>query len=104
MSEPERGILVSMHAVDRYRRRNNIPREPLRQTEQRISDCIRLAISEGRIFNHKPNGFLLYGEKRKQLPSEQRFVQCDESYGFIIRRAPGEDIVLTMLSKAGVRR
>lgn len=78
---------------------------PFRVVEQEVHDCVEAAFAAGRVFNHKPEGFILYGAKNKNLPAGQRFVQCSDDYGFIVKREPGgDDIVITMLSRVGVRK
>lgn len=78
------------------------------ELEQDIRDCVEAALRDGQALNYKPPGFVLYRRKNAGLPKGQRFVRCDEdsSYGFVVKREPGEgpDIVITTLTKAGVRR
>jgi hypothetical protein len=108
MSMASRSILVSHHATEALRNRQHVravDKRPFRVVEQEIHDCVEKAIAEGRVFNHRPEGFVLYGRKNRQLPGGQRFVQCDDDYGFIVKRDPlGDDIVLTMLTRVGVRK
>lgn len=118
MNEVERKVVVTDHAVFAYIARNGTPLAGSKRSELsdrdlnlfrrmrfEIHECVRQAIAEGRILNHKPDGFVLYRQKRRQLPDGQRFVYCDESTGFIVKRLPGgEDIVVTTLTKVGVAR
>lgn len=63
------------------------------------------AITAGRISNHKIDGFLLFGEHRRELPDGQRFVWTkDERRGYIVARELDRDVVVTALSRAGVHR
>ncbi len=58
------------------------------------------------ISSHKPDSFRLYGGKRRQLPSGQRFVYCNTEprVGFIVKRFPQETVVVTTLKRVGVSR
>jgi hypothetical protein len=49
---------------------------------------------------------LLYGERRQQLPEGQRFIYCGEEprLGFIVKRSPQETVVVTTLTRTGVRQ
>jgi len=104
----DRTIIVSHHATEALRNRQHVravDKRPFHLVEREIHDCVEKAIAERRILNHKPEGFVLYGTKNKNLPAGQRFVQCHDDYGFIIKREPsGDDIVLTMLTRVGVRQ
>ena len=100
-----REIMVSHHVVLAYRRRMGGDNRPFLVVHDEIAECVAEGIREGRMFDHKPKGFILYGRKGTALDPRHRFVQCDESYGFIIDRNPnGNDVVVTMLSRAGVRK
>jgi hypothetical protein len=82
-----------------------VDKRPFRVVEKEIHDCVETAIAEGRVFNHRPEGFVLYGKKHNNLSPGHRFVQCHDDYGFIVKRDPaGDDIVVTMLTRAGVRK
>jgi hypothetical protein len=78
MSEAERDLLVSLHAVDQYRRRRT-DRRHFHPIEREIADAVREAIAAGRVANHKTEGFVLYGEKRKNLPDRERFVWTEDT-------------------------
>lgn len=71
-----------------------------------IRQCVRYALAEGKVLKRKPEGFVLYGQKNGSLPQGHRFVRCsdDSNYGFIIKRIEEEDVVITTLTRAGVRR
>lgn len=77
------------------------------ELERDIRDCVLYGLENGLATRNKPPGFVLYRRKRDDLPDGQRFVRCEEdsSYGFIVQRDPGgEDVVLTTLSRVGVRK
>lgn len=102
-----RRIRVGDHAVDQYRQR--IRPEDLRNKTIRntIADLVRCGISAGNVRDHKPKGFLLYGQRDGKLPAGQRFVWCmdEPRVGFIVLRQPGEDdFVKTTLVRVGVNR
>ena len=102
----ERPIIVTAHAIEAYSRRRQDKR-PWRVIEDEIRGCVAAGLEAGLIFNHRPRGFVLYRRKNNNLPPGQRFVQCDSdsNYGFILKRDPEEgDIVVTTLTRAGVRR
>lgn len=71
-----------------------------------IKECVSDALSRGLETPYKPHGFVLYRRKKNTLPEGQVFVRCDEdsNYGFIVKRGEEEDVVVTTLTKAGVRR
>lgn len=102
----DRPIIVTAHAIEAYSRRRQDKR-PWRVLEEEIRECVAAGIEAGLVFNHRPKGFVLYRRKNANLPPGQRFVQCDSdsNYGFILKRHPDEgDIVVTTLTRAGVRR
>lgn len=77
------------------------------ELEQEIATCVSYALENGLALSRKPAGFVLYKRKSDALPDGQKFVRCDEdsAYGFIVKRDPaGQDIVLTTLSRVGVRK
>lgn len=135
MSETERRLIVTRHAVSQYSLRRNDSRSLLllekvnwnlgklieegytradlkdfinlyNELDREIRDCVRSALAEGRELDRKPKGFVLYRRKDNRLPEGQVFVRCDEesNYGFIIKREESEDVVMTTVTKAGVRR
>ena len=71
----DKKITVTFHAIEQYRARLNA-RMPVRQAEEKITELVRCAEEAGNVLNHKPEGFLLYGEKNGQLPAGQRFLHC----------------------------
>jgi hypothetical protein len=77
------------------------------ELESEISECVRFGLENGLAERKKPPGFVLYRRKNDSLPDGQRFVRCDEesSFGFIVQRDPaGPDVVLTTITRVGVRR
>lgn len=77
------------------------------ELENEIRQCVSYALANGLALNHKPEGFVLYHRKKNRLPARQRFVRCaeDSNYGFVVKRDPdGDDVVVTTLTKVGVRR
>ena len=77
------------------------------ELEREIAACVGYALANGLALTHKPEGFVLYRRKKDRLPDGQRFVRCEEdsAYGFIVKRDPaGKDVVLTTISRVGVRR
>lgn len=101
-------VIVSHHATKALRERRRAIKDdgrPFRDVEQEIHDCVSQALEEGRVFDHKPDGFVLYRRRSNRLPDGQRFVQCHHDYGFVVKTDEREDIiVLTMLSRVGVRK
>ena len=96
-------IHVSVHAIEAYRRRRANERS-IRAVEHDIREMVSKTISEGRVLNHRPDDFLLYGRARstKQLAEGQWFAPCGD-IGFILKRDGKEWIVVTMLTRTGVR-
>jgi hypothetical protein len=77
------------------------------ELEREIAECVQYALDNGLTERRKPPGFVLYRRKRDALPDGQRFVRCEEDspYGFIVQRDPGgKDVVLTTISRVGVRK
>lgn len=102
----ERPIIVTAHAIEAYARRR-VDNRPWRVLEDEIRECVTVGLRAGLVFNHRPPGFVLYRRKNTNLPPGQRFVICDKesNYGFILKRDPLEvDVVVTTLTRAGVRR
>ena len=86
--------------MDQYRDRLNDPRH-WRDLEVEIIKQVRSAEGAGNVLNHKPDGFLMDGQKRQQLPPGQSFVFCDPEprVGFIVKRFAHETVVVTTLSR-----
>lgn len=77
------------------------------ELEREIAACVGYALENGLALTRKPAGFVLYKRKNDSLPEGQRFVRCDEdsAYGFIVQRDPtGQDVVLTTITRVGVRK
>lgn len=98
-------IVVTAHAVERATGRYRLNGAPVDVVRRRISEEVRAAVAAGRVRNHKIDGFLLYHEKRKQLPPGKQFVySADEQHAWIVVRQGDADVVVTSLSRPGVRR
>lgn len=120
----DRPLIVTRHAIEGYARRLQDPRlqvlenhqwslerrevlEIFQQIDAEIRECVRAALKDGIVLDHRPSGFLLYGSKNKAMPTGQRFVQCDPEsrYAFVLKRTKEEgDIVVTTLTRVGVHR
>lgn len=76
------------------------------ELDAEIRQCVSYALAERMTLKRKPEGFVLYGQKPEPLPPGHRFVRCseDSNYGFIVKREEEHDIVVTTLTRAGVRR
>lgn len=96
-------IHVSRHAIDTYRSRRANARG-IRAVEADIQEMVSRVISEGRLLTHRPDDFLLFGRPRstKPLAPGQWFAPCGD-IGFILKRDGKTWIVVTMLTRAGVR-
>lgn len=96
---------VTDHALQAYRRRypGRLSRKAL---EAEIFEHVSQGIEAGYVLRSKPEGFRLYGQRAGNLPAGQRFVyrQPNASVGFIVKRLPQEDIVITTLTRAGAHR
>ena len=106
MREEPRKLIITKHAIEAYSRRR-LDRRPYRVLEQEIRECVEEGLKKGIVWDQRPLGFVLYRRRKASLPLGQRFVQCDpdSNYGFILKRTEEEgDIVVTTLTKAGVRR
>lgn len=103
-ADPKR-FRVTDHALQAYRKR--YPGRLSRKTlEGEIREHVMQGIADGYVYRYKPDGFLLYGQKRENFTDGQRFIyrQPNASVGFIVRREPQEDIVITTLVRVGARR
>jgi hypothetical protein len=99
----KRPVTVTSHAIDQAARRF---RATYPESARDVRDVVRLeverALEAGRIANHKREGFILYGEKRRSLPAGQRFVWSeDDQRAWIIVRETSYDAVVTSLSRVG---
>jgi hypothetical protein len=105
-TQPARPISVSHHAALALRDRTKDTR-PVRMLIDKIEEWVRCGLEAGNVLNYKPEGFVLFGSHRDALPPGQRFVWCGEEprFGFVIKRDPaGPDVVLTTITRVGVRR
>jgi hypothetical protein len=93
---------VTEHALNAYRKRypGGHPRHVL---ETEIFGHVMQGIEAGHVLRRKPDGFRLYREPRKDLPTGQRFIyrHPDSTVGFIVKRLPQEDVVITTLVRVG---
>lgn len=101
----ERPITVTRHAITTYRSR--VLRGRSRpDLEEEIRQYVERGLKEGLSSRKRPAGFTLFRSTESALPPEHRFVRSspDSRFGFIVKRTLDEgDIVLTTLTKAGVR-
>jgi hypothetical protein len=104
--EAERKVTVTVHAIDQYRDRRRFDDRHWRELEAEIIEQVRCGTARGNLLDRKPEGFVLYGQRLGKLPSGQRFVWCGDEpqFGFIVKRFPYEDVVVTTLVRVGVRR
>ena len=96
---------VTHHALEAYR--NRYPgRLSRKHLESQIREHVLTGIADGHVYDHKPEGFLLYGQRPDRLKDGTRFIyrQPNASVGFIVKRLPQEDIVITTLVRVGARR
>lgn len=103
MSQPEREIVVTRHAVATLQARRPLVYSelPLSRVSKVIRREVRMAIDAGRIDRHKPLGFGLYGEKKARLPDHQRVVwSAGSEFAWIIARESAVDVVITTLVRA----
>lgn len=69
-----------------------------------VQSGVAEALRAGRVADEKVDGFVLYGRKPTRLADGYRFCwNEDRSYGWVIRRDEGRDLVITTISRAGVR-
>jgi hypothetical protein len=105
-----RRIILTRHAVEQAERRFN-ELHPTVHVEQLVREEVADALRCGRVFDRRPDGFRLYGEKDRPLAKGQRvmlsedglraYIVVDGSLGHSDRRA---HIVITSLSYAGVSK
>lgn len=99
-----REIEVTEHALLQYQQRKRDFR-PYSVLEEHIKSEVEESFRAGRVKDHRPKGFLLYGRSNNQLPQGQRLaLNEDESIGWIIKRERSSDVVLTTLTRTGVNR
>jgi hypothetical protein len=94
-----REIIVTEHALIQYQERRRDFR-PYSVIEDEIRQEILAAFAAGRIRNHRPKTFMLYGRSNNSLPPGQRLaLNEDESLAWILKRESGVDIVATTLTR-----
>jgi len=97
-----REIIVTEHALIQYQERRRDFR-PYSVLEKDIRESVLAAFAAGRVRNHRPEGFLLYGRSNRQLPPGQRLaLNEDETLAWILKRESNVDIVMTTLTRTGV--
>jgi hypothetical protein len=99
----ERDIVLSAHVVDRYRQRvlSRDDERKFSEIDSEIRQVILEGLAKSPLLDHKPKVFRMYAERRRQLPSSDRFLECGR-IGFILRETPsGAWIVTTMLHRTG---
>lgn len=94
-------VYVTKHAIDEYRRRRANQRG-FRAVEADIQEMVEDVIATGRVLNHRPKGFSLYGRKKSasSLAPGQWFAPCGD-IGFILKKENNEWVVVTMLTRTG---
>lgn len=98
----QREIVVTEHALIQYQERRRDFR-PYSVLEEEIVNEVRAAFAEGRVRNHRPRYFMLYGRRSNALPDGQRLaMNRDESMAWIVQRESGADVVMTTLTRTGV--
>ncbi len=104
LASDARKITVTAHATQAYRDRLADDRS-LRELESEIAELVRCGNESGTIFNHKPEGFVLY-KGRNTIPPGQRVIYCGDEprVAFVVKRFPFEDVVMTTLVRVGVSR
>lgn len=98
-----REIIVTEHALIQYQERRRDFR-PYSVLEEEIRVEVVAAFAAGRVRNHRPKSFMLYGRNNRQLPPGQRFaLNEEETLGWILKRDSQADIVMTTLTRTGGR-
>lgn len=91
-------IKVTAHAIDQYRQRNREQISEVKVKEQIIFD-VQEALDAGRIRNRKLPEFKLYGDPKKNLPDDTRFVwRKDRSIAWYIKKENDDIVVTTTLT------
>lgn len=106
---PRRKLIVTNHALDQFRARRRAQgegdyRDGILRVE--IRDMVTAALeTPSMVLDHKPAGFILYRDKRGgRLAPGQIFVRPHDDYGFIVKQTDTENVIVTMISRVGVRR
>lgn len=95
-------IQVTEHAIEGYRRRRANQRG-FRAIEADITQMVEKVISDGRLLNHRPKGFSLYGRAKSAnvLAEGQWFAVCGD-LGFILKKDGDRRwVVVTTLNRTG---
>lgn len=105
-----RQIILTRHAVQQAERRFN-ELHPTVHVENLVREEVADALRDGRVFDRRPDGFRLYGERNRPLTKGQRFLLSEDGLrGYIVvdgelgngeRRA---HVVITSLSYVGVAK
>lgn len=100
----ERQIQVTEHALIQYQERRRDFR-PYSVIEEEIRQEVLAAFASGRIRNHRPKDFMLYGRNNNQLPAGQRLALSEDGRtAWIIKRESDAEVVMTTLTRTGVNR
>jgi hypothetical protein len=93
-------IIVTTHAVDRYRQRYRDPQADLFEVAESLRREVNDAYEAGRKQNNKHKRFRLYKEKHKgQLVDGQRFLYREDlSMAWIVKQDGHKLLVVTTLS------
>ncbi len=97
-------IIVTEHALIQYQERRHDYR-PYSVIEEEIRDAVLAAFQAGRIKNHRPKDFMLYGRNNSQLPDGQRLALSEDGrIGWVLKREEETEVVMTTLTRTGVNR
>lgn len=104
LAEP-RPLVVLPHAIKRARQRFQLADSTDRMIERYLCAEVRAALEAGRIKDHKPKAWRLYGERSCVLDHViDRFVwDVAEERAWILRRESARDVIVTALSRPGPR-
>lgn len=99
-----RQIVITEHALIQYQERRRDFR-PYSVLEEEIRQAVLAAFAAGRVRDHRPKTFILYGRNNNKLPEGQRLaLNEDESLAWILKRESDADVVMTTLTRTGVSR
>lgn len=100
----QREITVTEHALIQYQERRRDFR-PYSVLEEEIRESVLAAFAAGRIMDHRPKDFMLYGRSNNQLPPGQRLALSENgTLAWILKRESYVDVVMTTLTRTGVNR
>ena len=94
-------IKVSHHAVERYQSRQR-DGSSFFEAEMGVEAEVLAALREGRVQKQKPSAFRMYNERKRDLPSGERFVWSKSGrLGWVIRRVDNgaRTLVVTTLTR-----